>query len=319
LKAKPNFFVSKRQGSKENREVPVISSSKRVESRESVVVSSSSIQKQPVVYEVAYDDDPMSIVSISDEDISIEEIDELDKISLGSLDKDDMDDPQNVAIYVNDIFKYYKEIEHRSIAEADYMEKQPDVDASMREILVDWLFEVHVNFKLQPQTLFLAVQILDRYLSKQRIDRTNLQLLGCGALLVASKYEETYTPEIADFEYVTKNAYTRDQILDMESHIVNTLGFRLSLPTVFHFLQRALKIAMRYASFDSDLDDEENKMTLKIECFYFAALYLLEYDCVSMLPSVAATSALYLAFCRLQIEWVRLVAGNMIDSDRARK
>jgi hypothetical protein len=45
-----------------------------------------------------------------------------------------------------------------------YMEKQNDINEKMRAILVDWLIEVHLKFKLLPETLFLTVNIIDRYL-----------------------------------------------------------------------------------------------------------------------------------------------------------
>jgi len=66
----------------------------------------------------------------------------------------------------------------------------------MRAILVDWIIEVHLKFKLLPETLFLTVGLIDRYLEKVKIKRGNLQLVGVTCMLVASKYEEIYAPEV---------------------------------------------------------------------------------------------------------------------------
>lgn len=86
----------------------------------------------------------------------------------------------------------------------------------MRAILVDWIIEVHLKFKLLPETLFITVSLIDRYLEQVQIKRTNLQLVGVTAMLIASKYEEIYAPEVKDFVYITDNAYTKDEILQME-------------------------------------------------------------------------------------------------------
>jgi cyclin B len=79
----------------------------------------------------------------------------------------------------------------------------------MRAILVDWIIEVHLKFKLLPETLFITVSLIDRYLEKVQIKRNNLQLVGVTAMLIATKYEEIYAPEVRDFVYITDNAYTK--------------------------------------------------------------------------------------------------------------
>ena len=87
----------------------------------------------------------------------------------------------------------------------------------MRAILVDWIIEVHLKFKLMPETLFITVSIIDRFLERVQIKRHNLQLVGVTAMLIASKYEEIYAPEVNDFVYITDNAYTKQQIFEMEN------------------------------------------------------------------------------------------------------
>jgi hypothetical protein len=59
----------------------------------------------------------------------------------------------------------------------------------MRAILIDWLIDVHLKFKLLPETLYITVGIIDRYLSLHTVARSKLQLVGITALFVASKYE----------------------------------------------------------------------------------------------------------------------------------
>ena len=86
----------------------------------------------------------------------------------------------------------------------------------MRAILIDWLIEVHYKFKLLPETLYLTVNLIDRYLEKCITHRSKLQLVGVTSMLIASKYEEIYAPEIRDFVYITDKAYSKEEILRME-------------------------------------------------------------------------------------------------------
>eukprot|EP00501_MAST-03F_sp_TOSAG23-6_P001698 GSMAST32.ASY1.ANO1.1769.1 assembled CDS len=101
----------------------------------------------------------------------------------------------------------------------------------MRSILVDWLVEVAEEYNLLPATLYLCVNLIDRSLSTFRISRKELQLLGCACMLLASKYEEIYSPQVEDFVYVSDHTYTEEQVRDMESKVLNKLGFQLTVPT----------------------------------------------------------------------------------------
>lgn len=77
-----------------------------------------------------------------------------------------------------------------------YMQTQTEINEKMRSILVDWLVDVHVKFDLSPETLYLTINIIDRFLSLKTIPRRELQLLGVSALLIASKYEEIWPPQV---------------------------------------------------------------------------------------------------------------------------
>jgi cyclin B len=103
--------------------------------------------------------------------------------------------------------------------------------------------QVHLKFKLMTETLYLTVNLIDRYLSVQSVSRKNLQLVGVTALLLAAKYEEIWAPEVNDFVHISDNAYTREQILHMEKTMLNTLQFNLTVPTPYVFVARCLKAA----------------------------------------------------------------------------
>ena len=148
-----------------------------------------------------------------------------------------------VTEYVNDIFSYWFRVEPDTQVAPNYMLIQTDINDKMRAILIDWLVEVHLKFKLMPETLFLTHNLIDRFLSKKVVTRKNLQLVGVTAMLLASKYEEIWAPEVRDFVYISDKAYSREQILDMEKQMLNTLGFHLTVPTPYQFLSRFYKAA----------------------------------------------------------------------------
>lgn len=96
---------------------------------------------------------------------------------------------------------------HESETKPDpfYMKRQSQVNENIRAVLVDWLIDVHAKFKLLSETLFIAVNMIDRILSVSHVDRDNMQLLGVTALFIAAKYEEIYPPTVKDFIYIAQN------------------------------------------------------------------------------------------------------------------
>lgn len=138
--------------------------------------------------------------------------------------------------YAAEIHSYLREVEVKTRPKAGYMKKQPDITNSMRAILVDWLVEVGEEYKLQNETLYLAVNYIDRFLSSMSVLRGKLQLVGTAAMLLASKFEEIYPPEVAEFVYITDDTYTKKQVLRMEHLVLKVLSFDLAAPTINQFL-----------------------------------------------------------------------------------
>ena len=109
--------------------------------------------------------------------------------------------------YLSDIHRLYQETEGLKHASASYMSKQTDINAKMRAILIDWLVEVHLKFKLVAETLYLTVSLIDRFLEREQIPRNKLQLVGVTAMFVACKYEEVFPPACSDFVFVSDKLY----------------------------------------------------------------------------------------------------------------
>ena len=142
----------------------------------------------------------------------------------------------NIRSYASDILAYLKACEPDF--PSNCLSKQPLVSHNLRAILIDWIIALHWKCKLDPETLYLSVSILDRYMSVAPVAKTQLQLLGVTVVLIASKYEDIYPPEIKDLLLATENAFTRRELLDMEVKVLNALEFKLTTPSALRFLER---------------------------------------------------------------------------------
>ncbi|KAJ2255818.1 G2/mitotic-specific cyclin [Coemansia sp. RSA 455] len=157
------------------------------------------------------------------------------------IDAEDSDDPLMVSEYISDIIEYLRKRELVTMPNPAYMAKQKELTWDMRRELVNWIVEIHYQLRLLPETLFLAVNILDRFLCKRSIPARRLQLIGVTAVMVACKYEESVTPHISDFIYLAGNSCTAQEILTTEIAILTALDFDMSYPNPMTFLRRVSK------------------------------------------------------------------------------
>lgn len=209
------------------------------------------------------------------------------------LDAEDLDDPLMVAEYVQEIFCYYRQLEETTMPNPDYIEHQGDLDWSMRAVLVDWLIEVHTRFRLLPETLFLAVNIVDRFLSSKVVPLDKFQLVGITAMFIASKYEEVLSPHIGNFVHVADDRFTVDEVLAAERYTLSALKYDLSYPNPMNFLRRISK---------ADNYDIQTRTIGK----YLMEISLLDHRFMAYPQSHIAAAAMYLS--RLIFDsgpWVR--------------
>nr|AAK32876.1 cyclin B2 [Rana dybowskii] len=197
------------------------------------------------------------------------------------IDAEDGGNPQLCSEYVVDIYNYLREREVQQSIKQRYLDGM-EINERMRAILVDWLIQVNSRFQFLQETLYMGIAIMDRFLQVQPISRGKLQLVGVTSLLLASKYEEMYSPEVADFAYITDNAYTTSQIREMEMIILRELKFDLGRPLPLHFLRRASKAC--------SADAEQHTLAK-----YLMELTLVDYEMVHFHPSEIAAAALCLA------------------------
>ncbi|XP_032556596.1 G2/mitotic-specific cyclin-B2 [Chiroxiphia lanceolata] len=197
------------------------------------------------------------------------------------IDAEDSENPQLCSDYVKDIYLYLRELELQQSVRPQYLDGRT-INGRMRAILVDWLVQVHSRFHLLQETLYMCVALIDRFLQSHPVPRKRLQLVGVTAMLVASKYEEILCPDVADFVYITDNAYTSSEIREMEMIILKELNFDLGRPLPIHFLRRASKAG--------EADAKQHTLAK-----YLMELTLIDYDMVHHRPSEVAAAALCLS------------------------
>jgi len=201
-------------------------------------------------------------------------------------------DPAKCLDQIDRMYNIYYEMED-IYSPKPYMNIQKEITIRMRSILVDWLVEVHHKFKLHPSTLWLCVNILDRYLERVPTQKTQLQLVGVSALFIACKYEEIYPPEVRDCVHITDNAYDREEVLKMEGDILKELNYQICVPTCYHFLTRYLNC----------IQASERTQLL---ASYYAERNLQEYDMLLNSPHLFAAAAIYAALKQQNQEVLRL-------------
>ena len=118
------------------------------------------------------------------------------------------------------------------------MATQPEISEMMRAILVDWLVEVQESFELNHEALYTAVKLMDLYLSKVKVSKEELQLVGATSCLIACKVDERIPPNLDDFVYVCDNAYSRRDIVRKELHMFSVANYDIGYPLSYRFLRR---------------------------------------------------------------------------------
>lgn len=153
--------------------------------------------------------------------------------------------------YIQEIYDYLLRTEGKYWPENKVFADQPEVNEKMRAMMVDWIIEVHYKFKLVPQTLFLVVNLVDRYLSHKKVPRKKFQLIGTACFLVACKFEEIYSPELRDFCFICDQHYKQEEIIQYEYKVLAAVDFDINFVSSYRFLEI---FAIQFEVQDSALD-----------------------------------------------------------------
>lgn len=193
-------------------------------------------------------------------------------------------DPMLVAEYASEIFGHLYDAEVTTMGDPFYaLNQQHEVSWKMRSVLVDWVIEIHYLFGLLPETLFLAVNIIDRFLSLRTVVLGKLQLVGITALFIATKFEEMTCPSMQDFLFMTDKAVKDDELIKAERFVLQVLDFHLCYPNPLNFLRRICTEEMRC--------DIHTRTLAK----YFMEISLVDHSFIGVRPSQIAAAALWLS------------------------
>lgn len=119
------------------------------------------------------------------------------------------------------------------------MDQQPEIKWHMRPCLVDFLVEIHFIFRLRPETLYLTLNIVDRYVSRRIVYIKHYQLVGCAALWIAAKFEDAKerVPTVQDLAQICHETYEESAFIQMEGHVLSTIQWTLGHPTAEAWLR----------------------------------------------------------------------------------
>ncbi|PYH33358.1 G1/S-specific cyclin [Aspergillus neoniger CBS 115656] len=188
----------------------------------------------------------------------------------------------------DDVLAHMLDMDAATLPDVESIDIQTEIQWFMRPYLLDFLIEAHTAFQLLPSTLFLTINLLDRYCSKRVVYKRHYQLVGCAALLIAAKYgdKKDRVPTIKELKSMCCSLYDDDMFIQMEWHVLQTLGWTIGHPTVDSFLQMAVM--------DCPYDAEVEHLAL-----YISEISLFHREFVSKPSSDLARASLALARCIL--------------------
>jgi len=210
-----------------------------------------------------------------------EDIPEMDLIFKGNL--------SYLSEYSNSIFKDLFANESKFTASSNYLLKHTEINEACRLKIIDWIIDVHQYMELVTETLYLTVNLLDRYLSLEVIPATKLQLVGVTALFIASKYEEIYPPEMKDFIFICKGKFSKQDILNCEGLILNKLEFNILTISPLLLFNRLFFISAK---------SKDNLRSSTMNLVYYLGhflmeLSLMEYTMLEFPSSIISSAALF--------------------------
>ncbi|KAG8834459.1 G2/mitotic-specific cyclin [Serendipita sp. 399] len=163
-----------------------------------------------------------------------------------------------------------------------YMDYQKALKPHMRGILGEWIIGIHRAYRMVPETLFISMNLIDRFLSIRAISLEKVQLVGVVCLLLASKYEEISAPSISTMLNFSAKSSSVEEIKEAEKYVLKSLKYNLSYTSPITFLRRVSK---------ADNFDVESRTLAK----YLVEIYCVEYELIHYTPSCIAAAAMWLA------------------------
>ena len=134
-----------------------------------------------------------------------------------------------------------------------------DITEIHRTILVDWLINVHLYFKLSDECLYLTIKLIDIFLARTiNFTKNKLQLLGICSLQISSKYIEGIHPSINNLSDLCDKCYTKKEIIQFEKYLLQINNYIIEqnqLLNYYDLLCLILKFNIKYYYFGKMLLD----------------------------------------------------------------
>merc|ERR550534_2834622 len=143
--------------------------------------------------------------------------------------------------------------------------------------------------RMKDIVLWAAFQISDRYLSNVDTHRRELQLMGCAALWIASKYHDIHPPLANEFVNISDNAFSKSELFAMEARICQVLNYQYTIPSAYNFLDRYIDIAL------DSIVGAKIQNRIKWLAWYAMERFNLHIQALEFCPSFLAAGALYAA------------------------
>jgi hypothetical protein len=187
--------------------------------------------------------------------------------------------------YREEIQYYMLDMERYTMSSTVSMDQQPEIKWHMRPCLVDFLVEIHFTLRLRPETLYLTLNIIDRYVSRRIVYIKHYQLVGCAALWIAAKFEDAKerVPTVQDLAHICRDTYEQSAFIQMEEHVLSTIQWSLGHPTA----EAWLRLLCCGPSMEEPKVQHVARFLMEITLFY--------REFVKHVPSAIAQGALTLA------------------------
>jgi cyclin B len=216
--------------------------------------------------------------------------------------------PQHAEEYTTDIIESLLEEEDYYFNKKKYINpyylenEDSELTPEMRTIVVDWLVLIHSKiFKFQENTLFLTIQIFDRYLSKIDLNTEKTELLLLSSFMLASKHNEIDYVNMQETLQLAQNKFTKEQVIEMESEILDKMEFEILAPTMCEY----------FTLFASFLNLSEAKIN---HGFYVLNIVLVDFHMLEYPNFILALAVVKLITKKFNKKLMNLVKNILIEN-----
>jgi serine/threonine protein kinase len=138
----------------------------------------------------------------------------------------------------HEYFSYYQGLDYSKFKLATYdtfyVRPKSYIKLELRKIYVDEMIETFKLYKLEKQTIMLAINIFDQYVNTCKPNTLNLDVISNVCLMIASKYLDVRPLNLDIFS--TK--FKESSIIEWENNIIQAINYNLNQPSLLDFKQR---------------------------------------------------------------------------------